>query len=129
MDHFGAIPVFLAVVEKGSFSQAGQSLGISKSAVSKRISVLEQQLGVKLLIRTTRKLSLTEAGEQYYAHAVIANKAAQDAEDAVAQLQGEPQGQLRINTPMSFGRLHIAPLISQFLQRYPKVSIDMVDGR
>ncbi|WP_406608929.1 LysR family transcriptional regulator [Agarivorans sp. JK6] len=126
MDGFAAIPVFVAVVEHGGFSPAARSLGISKSAVSKRINLLEQQLGVKLLHRTTRKLSLTEAGKHYFEHAAKANNAAKDAQDAVAQLQGEPQGLLRINTPMSFGRLHIAPLITKFLQRYPKITIDMV---
>ncbi|MPW31762.1 LysR family transcriptional regulator [Agarivorans sp. B2Z047] len=126
MDGFAAIPVFVAVVEHGGFSPAARSLGISKSAVSKRINLLEQQLGVKLLHRTTRKLSLTEAGKHYFEHAVKANNAAKDAQDAVAQLQGEPQGLLRINTPMSFGRLHIAPLIAKFLQRYTKITIDMV---
>jgi len=101
-------------------------LGISKSAVSKRVTQLEEQMGVKLLHRTTRKLSLTEAGEHFFQHARIAHQAAKDAQDAVAQLQGEPQGRLRINTPMSFGRLHIAPLIPEFLKRYPKISIEMV---
>ncbi len=126
MEGFSAIPVFVAVVESGGFSPAARLLGISKSAVSKRISLLEQNLGVKLLHRTTRKISLTEAGEHYFEHAVKAHAAAQDAEDAVAQLQGEPQGRLRINTPMSFGRLHVAPFIPEFLKRYPKISIDMV---
>ncbi len=125
MDSFGAIPVFVAVVESGGFSPAARFLGISKSAVSKRITQLEQQLGVKLLHRTTRKLSLTEAGEHYFEHAVMANRAAKDAEDAVAQLQGEPQGRLRINAAMSFGRLHVVPMIPAFLKRYPKVSIDL----
>jgi len=126
MEGFGAIPVFVAVVEQGGFSPAARMLGISKSAVSKRINSLEQNLGIKLLHRTTRKLSLTEAGEHFFEHAVIANNAAQDAQDAVAQLQGEPQGRLRINTPMSFGRLHVSPLIPVFLKRYPKITIDMV---
>ncbi|MCL6415273.1 LysR family transcriptional regulator [Aestuariirhabdus sp. Z084] len=126
LEGFGALPVFVAVVEAGGFSPAARQLGISKSAVSKRMTLLEQQLGVKLLHRTTRKLSLTEAGEHYFEHAAKAYRAARDAEDAVLQLQGEPQGRLRINTPMSFGRLHIAPMMPAFLKRYPKISIDMV---
>jgi len=126
MEGFGAIPVFVAVVEQGGFSPAARMLGISKSAVSKRINLLEHNLGIKLLHRTTRKLSLTEAGEHFFEHAVIANNAAKDAQDAVAQLQGEPQGRLRINTPMSFGRLHVSPLIPVFLKRYPKITIDMI---
>jgi DNA-binding transcriptional LysR family regulator len=126
MEGFGAIPVFVAVVENGGFSPAARALGISKSAVSKRINQLEQHLGVRLLHRTTRKLSLTEAGERYFEHATQALAAAGQAEDAVTELQGEPQGQLRINAPMSFGRLHVAPLIPKLLKRCPKLQIDLV---
>jgi len=126
MESFGAIPVFVTVVETGGFSPAAKLLGISKSAVSKRVTQLEEQMGVKLLHRTTRKLSLTEAGEHFFQHARVAHQAAKDAQDAVAQLQGEPQGRLRINTPMSLGRLYIAPLIPEFLKRYPKITIEMV---
>ena len=126
MEGFGAIPVFVAVVENGGFSAAARTLGISKSAVSKRINQLEKHLGVRLLHRTTRKLSLTEAGERYFEHAAQALTAAGQAEDAVTELQGEPQGNLKISSPMSFGRLHVAPLIPKFLQRYPKLQIDLV---
>jgi len=126
MDHFGAISVFLSVVEGKSFSVGAERLGISKSAASKRITLLEQQLGVKLLHRTTRKLSLTEAGTRYLEHAHKAQNAARDARDAVAELQGEPQGMLRINAPMSFGRLHIAPLVPRFLKKFPKINMDLV---
>ena len=126
MDGIGAIPIFVAVVENGGFTSAADRLGISKSAVSKRISQLEARLGVQLLHRSTRRISLTEAGERYFGHAVEAFAAAKEAEDAVAQLQGAPQGRLRINAPMSFGRLHIAPLIPEFLKRYPGIEIEMV---
>ena len=126
MDEFSAIPVFVAVVENGGFSAASRTLGVSKSAVSKRINQLENHLGVLLLHRTTRKLSLTEAGERYYEHAAQALSAAGKAEDAVTELQGEPQGKLKISSPMSFGRLHVAPLIPKFMQRYPKLQIDLV---
>ena len=120
------IPVFVAVVENGGFSAAARTLGISKSAVSKRINQLEAHLGVRLLHRTTRKLSLTEAGERYFEHAAQALTAAGQAEDAVTELQGEPQGNLKISSPMSFGRLHVAPLIPKLLQRHPKLQIDLV---
>jgi len=126
MGEFAAIPVFVAVVENGGFSAASRALGVSKSAVSKRINQLENHLGVLLLHRTTRKLSLTEAGERYYEHAAQALSAAGKAEDAVTELQGEPQGKLKISSPMSFGRLHVAPLIPKFMQRYPKLHIDLV---
>lgn len=126
VEGFSAIPVFVAVVENGGFSAAARSLGITKSAVSKRINQLEKHLGVRLLHRTTRKLSLTEAGERYFEHAAQALTAAGQAEDAVTELQGEPQGKLKINSPMSFGRLHVAPLIPKLLKRYPKLQIDLV---
>ncbi|WP_444897155.1 LysR family transcriptional regulator [Microbulbifer sp. SSSA005] len=126
METIAAIPIFVTVAETGGFSPAAKLLGISKSAVSKRVTQLELQLGVKLLHRTTRKLSLTEAGEHFYEHARVAYKSAKDAQDAVMQLQGEPRGRLRINAPMSFGRLHLAPLIPVFMKRYPEISIDMV---
>jgi len=125
MTEFNIIPVFIAVVESGGFSPAARKLGISKSAVSKRITQLESRLGVRLLYRTTRRLSLTEAGERYYEHAVKAMAHAYEAEDAVTQLQSTPQGRLRINVPMSFGRMHIAPLIPRFLAQYPQIQIDM----
>lgn len=126
MEGFGAIPIFVAVVESGGFSAAARMLGVSTSAVSKRIGQLEQHLGVRLLHRTTRKLSLTEAGERYFEHAAQALTAAGQAEDAVTELQGEPQGKLKISSPMSFGRLHVAPLIPIFMKRYPKILIDLV---
>lgn len=126
MEGIGAIPVFVAVVENGGFAAAARKLGVSKSAVSKRITQLESRFGVQLLHRSTRRISLTEAGERYFAHAVEALAAAREAEDSVAQLQGTPQGRLRINTPMSFGRLHVAPMVPDFLKRYPGVQIEMV---
>ncbi len=119
VDEFGAIPVLVAVVDNGGFSAAARALGVSKSAVSKRINQLEKHLGVRLLYRTTRKLSLTEAGERYFEHASRALIAAGQAEDAVMELQGDPQGKLRIISPMSFGRLHVAPLL-------PKLQVELV---
>ncbi|WP_020406128.1 LysR family transcriptional regulator [Hahella ganghwensis] len=126
MDYLSDIPVFLAVVESGGFSAAGVRLDISKSAVSKRISHLESRLGVQLLHRTTRRLTLTEAGERYLAYAQQAQGLLVEGEDAITQLQGKPQGTLRINVPMVFGRLHVAPLIPAFLSAHPGIRLDMV---
>ncbi|NMH66516.1 LysR family transcriptional regulator [Shewanella salipaludis] len=119
------IPIFTTVIEQGGFSKAAEKLGISTSAVSKRISRLEAQLGVQLLYRSTRKLSLTEAGERYYEHALQALQAALAAEQAATELQRQPKGVLRISVPMSFGRLHLAPIIPVFLKRYPQISLHM----
>ena len=120
MEGIGAIPVFVAVVENSGFAAAARKLGVSNSAVSKRITQLEARLGAQLLHRSTRKLSLTEAGERYFAHAIEALSAAREAEDAVFELQGDPKGRLKINAPMSFGRLHVAPLIAGFFVPPPK---------
>ncbi len=126
---FGAIPVFVAVLEQGSFSGAANKLGITKSAVSKRITVLEAHLGVKLLHPSTRRLSLTEAGTRYLDHARTALYSAQQAEFAVADLQETPKGTLRVSAPMSFSRLHLAPIIPEFLKQYPAITVhlDMSD--
>ncbi len=126
MESYNAIPIFVAVAENGSFSGAANKLELSKSAVSKRITTLENKLQVRLIHRTTRKLSLTEAGEHFYQHAKQVMQAAQNAEDAISQLQGEPCGKLKIQAPMSFGVLHIAPLIALFLKRYPEIEVDLV---
>ena len=123
MSLFSTLPVFTTVVELGSFSAASNKLGINKSAVSKKISALETQLGVKLIQRTTRKLSLTEAGEQYYSYIQQAHTLIQDAEDAVTSLQGCAKGHLKISMPMVFGQMHIVPLLAEFLAQYPDIKL------
>jgi DNA-binding transcriptional LysR family regulator len=125
MSHLAALPIFVAVVEKQGFAPAAQFLNVSKSAISKRISQLEEHLGARLLYRSTRKVSLTEAGQRYYELAVEALAKAQDAECAVSELHGKPKGKLKINIPMSFGRLHIVPIIPKFLSLYPNIEIDV----
>lgn len=125
MQDISAIPIFTAVVEQKSFSKAALKLGISKSAVSKRISRLEARLAVKLLYRSTRKLSLTEAGERYFIYAAKALEAAQKAENAALELQQVPHGVLRVSAPMSFGRLHLAPIIPLFLKQYPRIRLHL----
>jgi DNA-binding transcriptional LysR family regulator len=125
MDAFSTIPIFTAVVELGSFSEASRKLGITKSAVSKRISALEHHLGAKLIQRTTRKLSLTEAGEQYYSYIHKAKSLVDEGEDAIASLQGTPRGQLKVSIPMVFGQLYIAPLLSEFLLRFPDIKLNL----
>ncbi|AAN53454.1 LysR family transcriptional regulator [Shewanella oneidensis MR-1] len=125
MEHFSALPIFVTVVECGSFSLAGQKLGLSKSAISKRISQLEQHLGIQLLQRTTRSLSLTDAGARYFEYIRPAVQLTQEGLDAISELQQTPRGNLRISVPMVFGRLYIAPLIAEFLKRYPDIQLQM----
>lgn len=120
------IDTFVAVVEKGGFAAAARSLGMTTSAVSKQVSKLEERLKSRLLLRTTRRLSLTEAGDAFLAHARRALAEATAGHEALAALSAVPRGELRIGTPMSFGILHIAPAIGPFMAAYPEVRVDMV---
>lgn len=125
MDRLHSMEVFRRVAEEGGFSAAGRSLGLSKSVVSKQVQALEQHLGVRLLNRTTRRLSLTEAGQRYFERCVAILDELHDAERAVTELTANPRGKLRINVPVSFGLLHLAPLLPEFLGRYPDLEVDV----
>jgi len=125
LDHLGAMAVFARVVEAGSFSGAAAGLGLSKSAVSKHVARLEERLAVRLLNRTTRRLSLTEAGTAFYEHCRQLVADADAAEAAVSHLASAPRGRLRVNVPMSFGQRHVAPALPAFLARYPELSVDL----
>lgn len=116
---------FAEVVDRGSFAAAGRALGVPKSKLSRRVAELEGRLGVRLLQRTTRKLSLTEAGERYHRHCVAMREEAEAAEEAVAQVQSEPHGTIRLTSPVTLSQSTIGLLIPGFLARYPKVRIDM----
>lgn len=117
--------VFVRVAQQGSFSAAANQLGMSKSTVSKHISALEERLGVRLLNRTTRRLSLTEYGEVYRDHCLRILHEVADADENMERFTAEPRGRLKVNAPMSFGTLHLAPLLPGFLQTYPKVDVDL----
>jgi DNA-binding transcriptional LysR family regulator len=118
--------VFAAVAESEGFSAAGRRLGVSKSMVSAAVARLETRLGVQLLQRTTRRLSLTEAGIAVLPHAQRARVAAQDAAEAAVSLSTSPRGLLKVNAPMSFGVLHVAPALGAFASAYPEVKVDLV---
>jgi DNA-binding transcriptional LysR family regulator len=117
--------IYARVVEAGSFSGAARELGLSKSAVSKQISRLEDRLGARLLNRTTRRLSMTEVGTNFYERVARIVSEAEQAEQAVTSEHAEPHGTLRINAPMSFGNLHIAPAIPSFMAQYPELNVSM----
>lgn len=116
---------FLAVVRAGSFVAAADASGLSKAAVSRHVAELEAQLGVRLLHRTTRRLSLTEDGERFHARAVELVAALEELEAETVSSGGEATGRLRINAPLSFGNLHLAPLWPRFLAAHPKVALDI----
>ncbi len=125
MDSLTDIAVFVQVVDSGSFTRAAERLNISKSVVSKYVTRLEDRLGARLLNRTTRRLSLTEVGRVLYERSRKGLADIEDAQAEVSLLQGEPRGTLRINAPMSFGILHVAPALSEFLKQYPDLTVDM----
>lgn len=125
MEHLSDIAVFVRVIEAGSFTAAAEQLGLSQSAVSKCVTRLEEHLGTRLLNRSTRKFSLTEAGSALHARGRRALDEIEEAELEVARLQTEPRGVLRVNAPMSFGILHLAPALDEFLQRYPALTVDL----
>ncbi|HEX2889882.1 LysR family transcriptional regulator [Vineibacter terrae] len=125
MDPLDGIAAFARVVDSGSFSAAARRLRISKSAVSAHVQRLEGRLGVRLLNRTTRRLSVTEAGAAYYRHCARILAEAEAAEQAAGALQREPRGTLRISAPDTFGSLHVAPAVTAFLARYPDLGVDI----
>lgn len=116
---------FLAVVRAGSFVGAADATGLSKAAVSRQVAELEAQLGVRLLHRTTRRLSLTDDGQRFHARASELIALMEELETETASSGGEAAGVLRINAPLTFGNLHLAPLWPRFTAANPNVSLDI----
>jgi DNA-binding transcriptional LysR family regulator len=125
MQNLTDIAIFVKVVELASFTAAAEALETSQPVVSKAVTRLEEKLGARLLNRTTRRLSLTEAGSELYRRSVWALKEIENAELEVARFQTQPRGTLRLAAPMSFSILHLGPLIHEFLQRHPGVSAEI----
>ncbi|WP_421708332.1 LysR family transcriptional regulator [Algihabitans sp.] len=125
VNNINEMEIFVRVVQAKSFSAAARALDLSPSAVSKQIGRLEDRLGARLLNRTTRQLSLTEVGQAFYQRAerIIADIV--EAEQAVGDLHAAPRGLLRVNAPVAFGRLHMAPLLPKFLESYPEISVEL----
>jgi len=125
MDPITDIAVFVRVAELGSFTRAADALEISKAAVSKSIGRLEKRLGARLLHRTTRKLTLTEAGDTLFRRGVAALAELNDAQQEISQLTQTPRGLLRVTAPTYLGSVTLAPLLHEFHKRYPEVSLDL----
>jgi DNA-binding transcriptional LysR family regulator len=117
---------FAEVVDRGGFAAAGRALNVPKSKLSRRVADLESRLGVRLLQRTTRKLSLTQAGEIYHRHCVAMREQAEAADEAVARVQTEPRGTVRMTCPVTLAQSTIGPLLPHFLAAHPQVRIDML---
>ncbi|CAA7623234.1 LysR family transcriptional regulator [Magnetospirillum sp. SS-4] len=122
---FDGLQAFVRVAESGSFSEAARRLGLSKSMVSRQVSALEADLGVRLLHRTTRSLSPTEAGRAYLERCQRILADLDEANLLVSRLQAVPRGSLRVTAPLSFGTGHLAAALPDFLERYPEIELDM----
>jgi DNA-binding transcriptional LysR family regulator len=116
---------FAEVVDRGGFSAAARALGVPKSRLSRRVAELEARLGIRLLQRTTRKLSLTAVGEQYHRHCVAMRDSAQAADEAVAQARTEPRGSIRVACPVTLAQTTLGRILPRFLERYPQIAVDM----
>lgn len=125
MEDLNDMLYFAEVVERGGFAAAGRSLGLPKSRLSRRVAELEGRLGVRLLQRTTRKLSVTAVGEIYLRHCATMRDEALAAAEAVAQMQVEPRGSLRISCPVTLAQSTLGYLIPGYLAQYPHVKLDM----
>jgi DNA-binding transcriptional LysR family regulator len=117
--------LFAEVVQHRSFSEAARRAGLAKSAVSTRIRQLEERLGVRLLVRTTRKLALTDDGLRYYEHCAAIRASVEAAERAVAGAGTEPRGPLRINAPVTFAQMYLTDAIAAFLVRHPGIELHL----
>jgi DNA-binding transcriptional LysR family regulator len=125
MSQFEDMRLFVSVLDCKSFTAAAESLGLSKQYVSRRLTGLEARLGVRLINRSTRKLSATPLGLTYYERAQRILDDVVEAEQLVSLQSASPRGLIRLSAPMSFGTLHLSPLLPGFLQRYPEVNIEL----
>ena len=125
MDRLDAMKLFVRVAELGSFAAVAQQLGVARSVVTRQIAGLEAHLGVKLMARSTRRLSLTSAGTAYLEKCRVILNLVEAAETDVAEERLTPRGNIRMSLPLSFGLKRLAPLLLDFSQRYPEVGLDM----
>ncbi len=125
MDQLAAIRVFTRVAERGSFAQAAKELDISRAAASAHVAGLEKHLGTRLLNRTTRKVSLTAEGSDYLQRTRRILDELADAEETIRGTRSKPQGRLRVDVPVSFGRYLLLPALPEFAMRYPDIELDL----
>ncbi len=126
MDKLEAMNAFAKVVAAGSYAEAARRLGLTRSAVSKAVMELEQLLGARLLDRTTRRVTPTEAGLAYYERTTAILADVEETELQISRLHDEPRGILKINAPMSFGILYLSEAVAEFMRRYPELRIELL---
>jgi len=116
---------FAKAVEHGGFAPAGRALGVAKSKISRRVTLLEERLGVRLIHRSTRQFHVTEAGERYYEHCRAMLVEAEGAQEAIAVLQAEPRGTVRVTCPVGLLHFHVSAMLAEFMARYPRVTVNL----
>jgi DNA-binding transcriptional LysR family regulator len=119
------LDIFARVARTGNMSAAGREMGLSPAVVSKRVSLLEEELGARLFQRTTRQLTLTETGEGYYKRVLDILNLVEEAEDFVNRRNDKPRGVLKITAPTTFSRKHVAPYLADFLAKFPEIELDV----
>lgn len=125
MDRFAALRVFVTVVEAQGFSAASRALRMPLATVSRKISELERHLGVQLLSRSTRKVTVTDSGRRYYEEVRVILEELDESERRVAGEYRSPKGRIRMTAPMLFGRLHVLPVVHDFLEQHPDIDIQL----
>src|ERR1700733_14180119 len=126
MDRLDAMRLFVRVVERGSFSAVAREVGVGQSAVSKQIAALEAHLGAQLMRRTSRSMTLTDAGHVFYESALRLVKEFDAAESLVGRGQSAPSGLIRVTVAPVFGRLYIVPRLESFFSRYPEIDLEFL---
>lgn len=126
MANWEGVSEFVAVAESTSFTTAAKKLNTSVAQVSRRVSALEHRLAIKLLNRTTRKVTLTEAGHVYFEQCRHLVEGLEHAELAITQMQSSPRGLVKVTAPATYGERHLAPLLNEFIQIYPQINLDLI---
>lgn len=126
MDELKRMAVFTRVVEAKSFSEAARQLGVAKSAVSKQIQLLEKDVGIRLLNRSSRRLGLTEAGQIFYRHSAEIVQRAHIALSELREYQNQPTGTLRVSSPVAFGSTQLVPVVKELRAMYPELAVELL---
>jgi len=126
MDKLQAMAAFVRIVDRGSLTGAAESLRVSLPSVVRTLAALEAALDVRLLNRTTRRMALTDEGREYYARCQRVLTDIDDAEAALSARRAAPKGRLRVTAPVMFGRMHVAPVITEFVGQYPAVRVELI---
>src|ERR1700733_1082219 len=126
MNRFSEMEAFVRVIETGTFSRAAKQLQVGQPAVSKLIAQLEDRLGVRLLLRSTSRMKMTDAGQRFYEHAQRALSATEEAELGARGAASTLRGRLRVSAAVTFARIHVIPYLSSFLAQHPELEIELV---